>query len=126
MPIYEYRCLACRRRTSLFVRSASTRVRPKCEHCGSVKLSRLMSKFAVHRSGGGGDDFDDDLSGMEDVDENDPASVARWARRMQQETGEDLGPEFEEMVGRMEAGEDPDAFMGDGEGDGFGGADDDF
>jgi hypothetical protein len=28
-------------------------------------------------------------------------------RTMSQETGEDLGPEFDEMVGRLEAGEDP-------------------
>ncbi len=35
---------------------------------------------------------------------------------MQQETGEDLGPEFDEMVSRMEAGEDPESVMADAEG----------
>jgi hypothetical protein len=30
-------------------------------------------------------------------------------RKMANETGEDLGPEFEEVVGRLEAGEDPDS-----------------
>jgi hypothetical protein len=28
-------------------------------------------------------------------------------RKMGEEMGEDMGPEFDEMVGRMEAGEDP-------------------
>jgi hypothetical protein len=28
-------------------------------------------------------------------------------RRMSQEVGEDMGPEFDEMVGRLEAGESP-------------------
>jgi len=28
---------------------------------------------------------------------------------MADETGEDLGPEFEEVVGRLEAGEDPES-----------------
>jgi hypothetical protein len=33
---------------------------------------------------------------------------------MADETGEDMGPEFEEMVGRMEAGEMPDDDEGGG------------
>ncbi len=125
MPIYEYRCGACNRRTSVFVRSISSPVTAACEHCGSKKLSRLVSKFAVHRASGGGDGFGDDLGGMDDVDENDPQSVARWARKMRQDSGEDLGPEFDEMIGRMEAGESPDEMFGD-DGEGGGGMDDDF
>lgn len=109
MPIYEYRCLACKRRTSVFVRSVSSAVRPKCEHCDSPRLARLMSRFAVRRgASAGGDDFGD----LDGVDESDPRSVARWARRMAQESGEDLGSEFDDMVGRMEAGESPDDVMG--------------
>ena len=117
MPIYEYRCAACRRRTSLFVRSATSSVAPKCEHCGSSKVTRLMSRFAVHRAGGGGDL--DDMGGLDDVDENDPKSVARWARRMKDEMGEDIGPEFDEMVGRIEAGEDPESVMAEDEDSSF-------
>lgn len=110
MPIYEFGCADCRRRTSVFVRSISSPVTATCEHCGSKRLVRLMSKFAVHRAGGGSSDGDD---GMPDIDENDPRAVARWARQMSDETGEDLGPEFDEMVGRMEAGESPDDVFGD-------------
>jgi hypothetical protein len=50
--------------------------------------------------------MDDAMSG---VDENDPRSLARFMRKMADETGEDLGPEFEEVVGRLEAGEDPES-----------------
>jgi putative FmdB family regulatory protein len=123
MPIYEYRCAACRRRTSLFVRSAASSATPKCEHCGSLKVTRLMSRFAVHRGGSG--DLDD-LGGLDDVDENDPQSIARWARRMKDEVGEDMGPEFDEMVGRIEAGEDPESVMGEDEDGGAFSAGDDF
>jgi putative FmdB family regulatory protein len=121
MPIYEYRCQACKRRTSLFVRSVNTEVRAKCEHCGSAKMSRAVSRFAVHR---GAMNFDDPSS-LEGFDESDPRAMARFARQMADETGEDMGPEFEEMVGRMESGESPDDFM-DGEGSGDDGGEDDF
>jgi len=58
------------------------------------------------------DSLDDDslLSG---VDENDPRSVAAWARKMQSKMGEDVEPEFEEMIDRMEAGETPEDIDGD-------------
>lgn len=125
MPIYEYRCAACRRRSSVFVRSATSTVRPRCEHCGSARMTRLMSKFAVHR--GASSDLDD-AGGIEDIDENDPKAVARWARQMKEEMGEDLGPEFDDMVDRIEAGEDPEEVMAGYEGgDALGDdADDDF
>jgi putative FmdB family regulatory protein len=122
MPIYEYRCAACRRRTSVFVRSITSRVQPRCERCGSARMTRLMSTFSVHRAAAS--DGDDDLGPLEDVDEGDPKSVARWARRMKEEMGEDLGPEFDDMVDRIEAGEDPDDVMAGYE-DG-GGLDDDI
>ena len=63
-----------------------------------------------------------DPSSLGDLDENDPKSVARWARKMGEQMGEDLGPEYDEMVDRLEAGEMPDegeharawaAWMGD-------------
>jgi putative FmdB family regulatory protein len=107
MPIYEYRCGACGRRSSVFVRNITSTARPSCEHCGSRKMSRLVSRFAVH--GSGRVDLDDPSSMP---DEHDPRAMARWARQMSEEMGEDMGPEFDEMVGRMEAGEAPDDLTG--------------
>ena len=106
MPIYEYRCHGCRKRTSVFVRSIAVAANPRCEHCGSPKLSRLISRVALLRPDGGSvDGFDE--SALADVDENDPRSVARWARRMRNEMGDELGPDFDEAIDRMEAGEFP-------------------
>jgi hypothetical protein len=48
-----------------------------------------------------------DPSRLGEVDENDPRSMARWARKMQREMGEDLGSEFDEMVEQMESGQLP-------------------
>jgi hypothetical protein len=78
-------------------------------------LRRNITRVAVLRSEESRmDDFAD--PGMfGDVDENDPRSVARWARRMSQEMGEDVGDDFKEMVDQLEAGEMPEGMPGDTE-----------
>jgi hypothetical protein len=48
-----------------------------------------------------------DPSGLGEVDENDPRSMAKMMRRMSNELGEDIGPEFNETIDRLEAGENP-------------------
>jgi hypothetical protein len=62
-----------------------------------------------------------DPSALGGVDEDDPRSVARWARKMGEQMGDDVGDDFKEMVDQMEAGEMP----GDGDGDGALAGDDD-
>ena len=127
MPIYEYRCGACRRRSSLYYQtfSAAAHAEPRCEHCGSADVSRLVSRVAVLKSEESRlDDLSDDAA-LADVDENDPRSIARWARRMGEQLGEDAGDDFREMVDQLEAGEMPDDMPGPGGMDdgGFGGMD---
>jgi hypothetical protein len=97
----------------------SSPVNGKCGRCGSADLKRLVSRFAV--IGSGSDSMDDAmLAGM---DENDPRAMAAWARRMRSEMGEDAGPEFDEMVERLERGEslDDDGFGADDDMGGFDG-----
>ncbi len=71
-----------------------------------------------------------DPSSLAGLDENDPKSMARWMRKMSSEMGEDLGPEFSEVVDRLEAGEDPESIEQSipelGGAGGTGGADDDW
>lgn len=118
MPIYEYRCLNCKRRFSL-LRSFSDESAPQCPHCESREVKRLISRVAVLRSEESRLESLADPSHFADVDENDPRSMARSMRRMGQEMGgEELGPEFDEMVDRLEAGEDPEEIessLGEGE-----------
>jgi putative FmdB family regulatory protein len=64
MPIYEYSCEACGKRSSALLGSYST-PDPACPHCGKKRLQRLISSFATVRSEGGGDDFGGD-AGNED------------------------------------------------------------
>jgi len=114
VPIYEYRCNRCQRRVSIFQRSMREAGAAVCPHCGSIDLTRLISRVAVLRSEESHLEGLASDAGLADLDETDPRSMARWARRMGREMGEDLGPEFDEMVERMEAGEMP-GDLGEGE-----------
>ena len=116
MPIYEFRCHRCRRRTSVFTRSIGGPAKAVCSHCGSRDMARLISRVAVLHSG------DDDFAGLDesslaDVDENDPRSMARWVRRMSRQMGEPMDAEMETELERMEAGEMPDDFDGGADAD---------
>jgi hypothetical protein len=48
-----------------------------------------------------------DPSGLPDLDESDPRSLGRWLRRMSREMGEEMPPEFDEVVDRLESGQSP-------------------
>lgn len=113
MPIYEYRCADCRKRTSVFTRSVSATPNAVCEHCGSKKMSRLFSRVAVHRSGDSEAGFDE--SSLAGMDENDPRSMAKFIRKMSRDMGEPLDAEMETDLERMEAGELPDDDLDDGD-----------
>jgi len=122
VPIYEYRCLACRKRTSVFTRSIGAPAQATCEHCGSGHTSRVISRVAVLRPTS--DEFDSlDESSLADVDENDPRSMARWVRKMSRQMGEPLDAGMEADLERMEAGEMPDDFAGEEAEDEFAGVD---
>ena len=76
MPIYEYRCEECGKRSSALLGSFSS-PDPACPHCGKKALRRLVSTFATVTSGesdGGDDDFGggaDDFGGGDDFGEGD-------------------------------------------------------
>ena len=95
MPIYEYECHGCRRRVSLLVLSPSTAAAPRCPRCGSLELSRLMSRFATVKSEDARLESLADPSQYGDLDENDPRSMARFMKRMGDEMGEDLGEDVD-------------------------------
>jgi len=67
MPIYEYRCEECGKRSTSLLPSYST-PDPPCPHCGKLALRRLVSTFATVSSGegDGGDDFGDGGGGGDD------------------------------------------------------------
>ncbi len=118
MPIYEYDCPDCRRRVNLFFRSFRQAEQAaaqqatggsRCPYCQGTQLHRRVSRVALLRSEESRlDDFADDslLGGLE---AEDPHAMAGMMRKMEQELGEPLDPEMNEVIGRMEAGESMEA-----------------
>ena len=107
MPIYEYRCNACGRRSQLFFRSFSAVGEARCPHCQSEDVGRIPSRVAMVRSESSYQDFLTDPSNFEGIDYDDPQAVAEWAKKIGQAAGVDVGPEYEEMVEQLEQGDAP-------------------
>jgi putative FmdB family regulatory protein len=112
MPTYEFRCNDCGRKVSLFYKTYADydHAAHTCPRCRGTNLTRLISRVAIRRSPlsrlmSAGDDVDD--SAFDDLADSNPRTMGRVLREMGGEMGEDMGPEFEEVVGRLEHGESP-------------------
>jgi putative FmdB family regulatory protein len=121
MPIYEYRCRACGKKSTFLTLSVSAALDPKCKYCGSPDVEKLVSRVAMLRSEESRMENLADPSKLSGLDENDPGSVARWMKKMGREMGDDVGEDFEEEIDRAaeEAGGGDD-FSGGNEGGGTG------
>ncbi|MEZ0396555.1 MAG: zinc ribbon domain-containing protein [Anaerolineales bacterium] len=111
MPFYDYRCLDCNQRFEIFLTYAEYGRRPVvCPHCRSENVRRRIPRVRVAKSEESrleslAGDFSDPaaLEGLE----NDPQALGRMMRRMGRELGEELPPEFDEVVERLEKGQNP-------------------
>jgi putative FmdB family regulatory protein len=106
MPIYEYRCNACRRSHSILFRSMAATTQPVCPNCGSSEMERLISHVALLKPEADRISEFDANRALADVDWRNKGSFARWSRRMSQELGEDMGGRFAGLAEKMEAGQD--------------------
>ena len=111
MPIYEFECRACHRKTTALVMSRERIGEVRCRACGSADLEKLYSRFASPKSDDARLEAMADPSAMGDVDESDPKSVARFMKKMGREMGEDFGEDVDQAIEEEMAG-------GGGEGEG--------
>lgn len=98
MPIYEYRCTDCGKRSSVLILSRSSQTSPACKYCQSPRLERIMSRFAAPKSEEARIEALADPSQFGDLDENDPKSMARLMKKMGREMGEDFGDDLDEAL----------------------------
>lgn len=133
MPIYEFYCSDCNTLFNFFSSRIDTSSTPACPRCKRPELERRPARFATlkHR----GEDDDDPFSSMEDADLDrlmgsmmsdmeemgdgeDPRQLAQIFRKFGDAAGMEPGPRMEELLARLEAGEDPDALEGELDDDG--------
>jgi putative FmdB family regulatory protein len=101
MPIYEYICPTCNGRFQKLVQGFSDPVGLACPRCGSADVRRAISRVAVVKSEDSRFESLADPSKLAGLDENDPRSIARWAKNLGKELGEEAGDDWDELVDQM-------------------------
>ena len=101
MPIYEYMCDQCHARFSKLVRGFQDPEQLQCPRCQNTNVRRAVSRVSVVRSEDARLDAMADPSMFSGLDENDPVSVARWAKKVGRGLGDDMGDDWESMVDEM-------------------------
>ncbi len=124
MPIYEFYCPDNHRIYSFLARRlVHSGAVPRCPENPDFKMRKAVSSFAFigrarEKTDPGSDDLDDprmaammaemesEMSGM-DEENPDPKAMARMMRKMGEMSGQAMPAAVEEMIARMEKGEDP-------------------
>ena len=127
MPIYEFYCPDNNKIYTFFARSLAYAGKvPRCPGNPKFRMERLLSKFAItgrarekteplHGATSAEDarmeaalaEMEREFGGM-DAENPDPRRLGRMMRKMASLSGEKMPGQMEEMIHRMEAGEDMD------------------
>ena len=126
MPIYEFFCPNNRRIYSFFARSLRFADKvPRCPDNPKWKLEKVISGFAItgraqeKSADAAGGDFDDakmeaamgemerEFGHVAESDHPDPRALAKMMRRMGEISGQKMPAQMDEVIARLEKGEDP-------------------
>jgi len=108
MPIYDYRCLECKKRFDVFMTYAEYGNKTVvCKHCNSTKVTRRIGRIRIAKSEESRLENFSDPSSLEGL-EDDPVALGKMMRKMSGELGEEMPEEFDEVVNRLESGQSPD------------------
>lgn len=107
MPIYEYECQSCRRIISSLILKKEEEKEVQCPSCGGSRMTRVLSRFALHKTEGQRlQDFDAHKP-QTDSFYNDRRNIGLWAKKRAKELGVDLGAGFHETVEKARTARNP-------------------
>ena len=106
MPVYEFFCPSCRKKSSFLVRGAA--FQPKCSICGRINVNRVISTFSYHKSfepiykesGESGKFQSPDYY-------KDPRNIGRWAEKKFKDMGMEMPSEIQQEIQAAREGELP-------------------
>jgi putative FmdB family regulatory protein len=131
MPTYDYVCLDCRKRFDVFMTYKEYGSTPvTCSHCASSNIKRRAPRVRILKSDNARMEQLADPAMLANL-EDDPRALGQMMRKMGTEMGEELPPQFDEVVDRLESGQSPEEIssaipdLDDGAG-GMGGMDSSF
>jgi putative FmdB family regulatory protein len=107
MPVYEFFCPACRKKSSFLARTISS-FEPKCSICGSTDVTRLISTFAYHKSFNAINEESGESSMFSNPDYyKDPRNIGRWTEKKFKQMGMELPSEIQQKIQAAREGELP-------------------
>ena len=107
MPDYPFICLDCKTSFIVFLRYEEyENAEVVCSSCRSKNVIRQLGRVRFARSEDSRLDALADPSQLTGI-EDDPRAMAKLMKQMSSELGEDPGPEFNEVVDRLEKGQSP-------------------
>lgn len=110
MPRYDFRCRKCKKRFEIQISYEEYGENDViCPHCGSSDTERIIRRVRLLRSDESRIAEFDPFSGVEDLEamEENPRELGKMMKKMSSELGEEMGPEFNEVVDRLEKGQKP-------------------
>jgi putative FmdB family regulatory protein len=107
MPLYDFNCLDCHERFDIYLSySEYGKKSVACPVCGSSRVKRRVPRVRMKKSEESRLESLADPSALAGL-EDDPKSLGKMMRKMGNEMGEELPPEFDDVVDRLEAGQSP-------------------
>jgi putative FmdB family regulatory protein len=109
MPVYEYRCSSCQRKSSFFVKGFNDPLSPVCSACGGREMSRVFSSFAYHKSLATIHEESGDPDQPGEGYYNDPRNIGRWTEKKFQDLGMEMPSEVQGMIEAARDGQMPES-----------------
>ncbi|MFO7986885.1 MAG: zinc ribbon domain-containing protein [Desulfatiglandaceae bacterium] len=101
MPIYEYKCRACKKEFQALIMNTQEQDTLMCPACGGRKMSRLISRVAYHVSEADRLAHYDPNSPQSDSFYKDTRNIGLQAKKRAQQMGVDLGSGFESKLDNL-------------------------